>query len=53
MVLEYVLAKHLFDIKESISGFAIAVVASLIAFFSKVFAFGVFIFFLNYLETFV
>ena len=45
MVLEYFLAKHLFDLKESFAGFVIAAVASVIAFFSKVVAFGIFVFF--------
>ena len=52
MILEYILAKHLFDLKESFSGFAIAAVASLIAFFSKVFAFGVFIYFFELFKGF-
>lgn len=45
MILEYIMAKHLFDLKESFSGFAIAAGASFVAFFSKVVAFGVFVFF--------
>ncbi len=50
MILEYILARHLFDLKESFSGFAIAIVASAIAFFSKAFALGVFIFVFNFFK---
>ena len=44
MILEYVFAKKLFDLKESASGFAIAAGASLVAFFSKAIALTIFIF---------
>lgn len=47
MLFEYVLARHLFDLKESLSGFVIAIVASFVAFFSKLVAFGAFIFFFD------
>jgi len=43
IILEYFLARHLYNLKESLSGFTIAIVASIIASFSKVFAFGVFV----------
>jgi len=45
MVLEYFMARHLFDLKESFSGFAIAAGASVVAFFTKVVALGIFFFF--------
>ena len=47
MVIEYFMARHLFDLKESLSGFAIAIGASLVAFFTKVIAFGIFVLFFN------
>jgi len=52
MILEFVLARHLFDVKESLSGFAIAAGASLVAFFTKVIAFGVFVFFFEFFKDF-
>jgi len=47
MIIEYFLARHLFDIKESFAGFAVAAGASLIAFFTKIVALGVFIIFFD------
>jgi sterol desaturase/sphingolipid hydroxylase (fatty acid hydroxylase superfamily) len=52
MILEFLLARHLFDVKESLSGFAIAAGASFVAFFTKVIAFGVFVFFFEFLKDF-
>lgn len=43
MVLEYFNAKHLYNLKESASSMAIALVSTLIATFTKAVAFGVFI----------
>ena len=42
MVLEYFSAKHLFDLKESFAGFVVAIVASVIASFSKLVALAIF-----------
>ncbi len=44
MVMEYVMARHLFNLKESFAGFAIAAGASVVAFFTKIVALGIFIF---------
>jgi len=47
MIIEYFSARHLFDLKESLSGFAIAIGASFVAFFTKVLALGIFVLFFN------
>ena len=50
MILEYVFAKQLFNLKESATGFAIAAVASLVSFFSNAVALTVFIFIFELFE---
>lgn len=50
IVVEFFSARHLYHIKESLSGFGIALVASLIAAFTKVVALAIFVFCFSYFE---
>ena len=52
IVLEYLKAKDLYDVKETFSSFAIAAVSSLIVTFTKVVAFGVFVYLFDYFRDF-
>lgn len=45
ILIEYLLARHVFKLKESLAGIGVAIGASVIAVFSKTFALAVFIFF--------
>ncbi|TWO33275.1 sterol desaturase family protein [Seonamhaeicola sediminis] len=47
IVFEYLLARHYFDLKESLSGIAIGIGASIMSLISKTFTLGVFILFFN------
>ena len=52
VIVEFFKAKHLFDVKESLSSFAIAAVSSLIVTFTKVVAVGIFFFLFEYFKEF-
>ena len=52
MIWEYFYARHLFDVKESIAGFKIAIVASFIAAFTKTAALALFVLIFEYFKDF-